>query len=120
MSRFALLPIAFMFIVSTGCFKEPCANEVLDEVPSPDRNLKAVVFVRNCGATTGLSTQVSVLGIDEVIENEPGNVFIIEPDGDVNAKWISASSLELEHPARTEVFRQMSEYRGTEITYLPR
>ncbi len=37
-----------------------CGNEILKEVRSPTGKMKGVVFQRDCGATTGFSTQVSV------------------------------------------------------------
>ena len=60
--------------VRTG-FRHSCGNELLREVASPDGKMKAVVFQRDCAATTGFITQVSVLSKDEKLPNESGNVF---------------------------------------------
>lgn len=54
-----------------------CANRVLRELPSPDGSRRAVIFDRDCGATTGFSTQVSVVGADDVPAGT-GNVFIAD------------------------------------------
>lgn len=40
---------------------EMCANRVAVEAKSPDNRYKAVIFERDCGATTDFSTQVSIL-----------------------------------------------------------
>ena len=53
-----------------------CGNDVLAEVPSPDRRFRLVAFNRDCGATTGFSTQVSLLKLHEALPNSEGNVFI--------------------------------------------
>jgi hypothetical protein len=37
-----------------------------------------VAFERDCGATTGLSSHVSILPVDELLENDPGNIFIVD------------------------------------------
>jgi len=37
----------------------PCGNDVLTDLPSPDGKYKVVVFQRDCGATTGFSTQTT-------------------------------------------------------------
>ena len=37
-----------------------CGNDLVKEVPSPNGKMKAVVFQRDCGATTGFSTQISL------------------------------------------------------------
>ena len=50
---------SFVWLLS-GMFDSLCGNTLLAETPSPEGNLRAVVFERNCGATTSFSTQVSV------------------------------------------------------------
>jgi hypothetical protein len=47
-----------------GCRSDPlvtCRNSAVLETPSPGAELKAVVFTRDCGATTGTGTHVSIL-----------------------------------------------------------
>ena len=57
----ALVVIAFgVFLYQT--FANMCGNEILGEFASPDRKKKVVVFQRDCGATTGFSTQASLFG----------------------------------------------------------
>jgi hypothetical protein len=53
-----------------------CDNHVLRSVPSPDGWYRAVVFERDCGATTGFSPQVSVLPAWEPLWGY-GNVLIL-------------------------------------------
>jgi hypothetical protein len=53
-----------------------CGNEVVQKAVSPDGTRRAVVFQRDCGATTGFSTQISIIGSSEDLPNEGGNVFI--------------------------------------------
>jgi len=59
-------------------FGGACQNQVFKEYNSPDQSLKAVVFQRDCGATTGFSTQISILESDENLDNESGNIFIVK------------------------------------------
>ena len=63
-------------------FEGMCANRISAEYPSPDGLRRAVVFERDCGATTGFSAQVSVLRRGEILGNEGGNVCVVEADGD--------------------------------------
>ncbi len=44
----------------SGC-SDACSNSVVARANSPDGLHSAVMFQRDCGATTGFSTQVSVL-----------------------------------------------------------
>ena len=55
-----------------------CQNQVYKEYLSPDKSLKAVIFQRDCGATTGFSTQISIIDANDTLENERGNIYIID------------------------------------------
>lgn len=64
-----------------GQFPDLCGNQILRTALSPDGRLKAVVFERDCGATTGFSTQVSVLAAGQKLPNEAGNLFVADNGG---------------------------------------
>lgn len=38
-----------------------CANEIKDQIPSPDRKHWAVIYRRDCGATTGWEIDVAIV-----------------------------------------------------------
>jgi hypothetical protein len=76
----AVLTLLAMFEISCLNLAGGCGNEILKEVRSPSGKTKAVVFQRDCGATTGFSTQVSVLRSDQQLPNEGGNVFVADTD----------------------------------------
>jgi hypothetical protein len=65
------------FAFSSCQLSDLCGNEVIQETQSPNKKLKAVIFSRDCGATTGTSTQLSILKADEELINEGGNTFVI-------------------------------------------
>lgn len=69
-----VLLIASMTL-TTGCADLLCGNDVIDDVASPSGRNHAVVFHRDCGATTGLSVQVSVLPAGKQLPNETGDAF---------------------------------------------
>lgn len=54
-----------------------CVNEIYSEVQSPGNKYKAVAFQRDCGATTGFSTQISILNLGDALENDSGDIYII-------------------------------------------
>jgi hypothetical protein len=85
------MPLRFgLFMVTVCCAGcvDPCGNAVLSEEYSPNREFRAVVFERDCGATTGFSTQVSVLTANGQFltqpswlhSTQPGNVFVADTD----------------------------------------
>ncbi len=53
-----------------------CVNTIYQTEVSPDKTHRAVIFQRNCGATTGFSTQVSILGHDDALPEGKGNTYI--------------------------------------------
>jgi hypothetical protein len=73
-----------------GGWSNMCGNYIYQEIPSPDGQYKVIVFQRDCGATTGFSTQVSILGAAQELSNVSGNIFIIDGHPDytnVQVKW---------------------------------
>ncbi len=124
-----LLATAGMYALS-AFFADPCGNTVVAEVLSPDPRYKAVVFHRDCGATTGFSTQVSVIRALDPLPNESGNVFVADgqhgttpPTGagglEVGAWWKSGTSLVISHPPGARVFKQATEILGVQVAYEP-
>jgi hypothetical protein len=74
----ALLGLAILAIAGFWLFgPDMCGNEVISESHSPDGAKKIVVFQRGCGATTGFSTQASLLLSDMPLPNKPGNLIIV-------------------------------------------
>jgi hypothetical protein len=82
--------IAASVVAFGAALRGMCGNEELSSIPAPDGRLRAVVFQRDCGATTGYSRQLSVLGAAEALPNEAGNVLAFGDRGqpDPNAPWV--------------------------------
>ncbi len=54
-----------------------CDNQIISQMLSPEKDLKAILFTRDCGATTTTSYQVSVLNPWDSLSNaDSGNVFV--------------------------------------------
>jgi hypothetical protein len=49
------------FLLSTEACSDLCGNRVIETALAPDGKTKALVFERDCGATTDFSTHVSIL-----------------------------------------------------------
>ncbi|HEY5713617.1 MAG TPA: hypothetical protein VIT38_17105 [Allosphingosinicella sp.] len=110
----------------TGCLDDMCGNRVLDTVASPDWRQAAVIFERDCGATTRASTQVSILPAGEV-PSEAGNVFVAETDTGsdpsrtrgpgVEVAWLGPNQLRIRYPRSATIFKRLEERVGVQITY---
>jgi hypothetical protein len=89
-------------------FFEMCGNEIYKEYLSPNGSLKAVVFQRDCGATTGFSTQISIIKRNAMVANKAGNVFISDGhprDTSPIVTWLSDSELEISKNGAVPVYK---------------
>ncbi len=102
--------------VLAGC-GEMCANEPVASVLSPSGANKAVVFTRDCGATTGWSTQVSILRGSEQLRNEGGNTLVVEGKAPVQVTWKSDSAVTLSGAAEGRLFKQERAVNGVAVVY---
>lgn len=110
----------------TAC-GDVCENTLVKSVASPDGQRRAVLFERNCGATTGFSTHISILDGDDRPSGS-GNVFIANADNDVAAsalwggpwadvQWISATQLQLTHDAGAAVYKAKQQIGDIRVSY---
>lgn len=89
-------------------FSGICGNNIEKETYSPDKQLKAVVFVRDCGALGSAHTHISVLRSSEDLPNEAGNTFSCRylP---LRTRWVSPRKLKVEHePTAASPLQQRS------------
>ena len=101
------------FILSS-LFDGMCGNEIFQEVYSPDNEYKAVVFQRDCGATTGYSTQISILKAPAKLPNESGNIFAMDgyPDWtEVNINWETNRLVSISYSGGYEVLNRKDTIR---------
>jgi hypothetical protein len=105
-----------------------CRNQIISESNAPGDAMKYVVFQRDCGATTGFSTQVSLIKVGETLKNEVGNAFIADTNHDeapsgagggseVRIKWVSDTHIEIHHHQFTRVFRAERAVDGVQVDY---
>lgn len=90
-----------------GALRPACTNTVVETVASPDDAWHAVLFERSCGATSGFTSQVSVLPSGRALPDLSGNA-LVTMNGD------TASSTEWGGPL-VEV--HWTDLRHVEITY---
>jgi hypothetical protein len=101
----------------SACEDTLCGNEVLNETPAPGDRNRAIVFERDCGATTDFSTQVSILGKNQAARNEGGNVFVAGSKLSVSVRWTSPDHLVITYPAQAKVFLRQTKLGGVTVSY---
>lgn len=105
-----------------------CGNKILNVTPSPDGKLTAITFQRDCGGTTDLSSQVSILPAPSSLPRLAGNTFIsdtshgaapVGPGGGpaLVVRWLSSSSLTITHHAAARIFLAQRRVAGVDVQY---
>ncbi|MDP5205496.1 hypothetical protein ORI99_00335 [Alishewanella sp. SMS9] len=112
LGKIAFIISAIVVIAFYLWLPDMCGNYFHSERFSPNGEFKAVTFQRDCGATTGFSTQISILDADDKLENEMGNVFRMSGHPDKvapNVVWESDSVLKIDkHITGKEYFTETS------------
>lgn len=94
-----------------------CENEVSQTVLSPSGKLKVLVFSRDCGATTGFNTQVSIIPSSDALPDDGGNALILRGEVPLKVEWRSDSSLQLNGLGSAKLFKQEHAVAGVTIGY---
>jgi hypothetical protein len=120
--------VVLLGVFSAGC-SDPCRNTIIDTRTDPSGRMSAVLFQRDCGATTGFSTQISILDAGEKLSGS-GNTFISD-DGHsaadaaswggpwVEMRWQSADHLLVRYDADSRTFEQDENVAGVRVTFKP-
>ncbi|MDQ1144041.1 hypothetical protein QE429_000868 [Bacillus sp. SORGH_AS 510] len=92
-----------------------CGNDIQREIPSPNGEKVAYVFLRSCGATTVFSPQLSILDKGDDLENEGGNTF--KSDKSFTIEWVDKKSLKVVYPSSSKPFEMDKRVNGVSIEY---
>ena len=109
-----------------GC-ADTCGNTVVTRMLSPDGKHEAILFRRDCGATTGFSTQISVLKTGKSASGS-GNAFVADDDhgkartGDwggpwAEVKWLAADHLLIRYADKSRIFDRSDDVGEVALSY---
>ena len=101
-------------VILGGC--GACGSDVVDHEISPNGELKAVSYLYDCGATSGFSTQVSIIDASEEITSS-GNVLVTDGKNKIRVKWLSDSELTIKNTIGLKSFKKVDDYDGINISY---
>lgn len=98
--------VAFLALSTTGCSDVLCGRVEERRFASPDGEVDAVVSYLDCGATTSLVHDVSVVS-KGMVPSDGDQIMIIAKARRIDANWYSNSSFEVSYEAReVEVLKQ--------------
>jgi hypothetical protein len=78
--------------------------------------MDAVVFSRDCGATTGYSTQLSIVPSGHLPESS-GNVLVLDGSVPLKLSWPSDGSLSVSGLGQGKIFHQSNQVSGVAVSY---
>jgi hypothetical protein len=115
-----------MAYLTSGC-SDGCENSTISTAGAPTGDLEAVLFQRDCGATTGFTSQVSIEYVGKATSG-PGDVFIADTDHGaasaaswggpwVELRWLSPQNLLIRYDAKARVFTQNESVSGVTVSY---
>ena len=115
---FAMLPLGACDTI------DGCGNTVASRLLSPDGKHAAILFERNCGATTGFSTQVSIVAAN-ASPGGKGNTYIANggstpaPWGGpwARIRWLGPNRLEISYDPTSRIALQESQVAGVSIDW---
>lgn len=105
-----------ILIALSGC-GAGCGSEIASTIESPRGGHVAVIFNRNCGATTGFNTQLSVLAKGDAVPKEAGNTFIADGSLALRVRWVSESELVVAGFQGATIFKQEKLTNGVVVSY---
>lgn len=99
---------------------EMCENTVMKQIASPDKSLNAVVYQRDCGSGSGISTNVSVLPSSNPFPERKGNLFIVEgreATGMMHVKWTGLQKLTIVYKGQSKVLKTNNQMQDVTVEY---
>lgn len=102
--------VVLFWLLSAGCGNQPYQQFV-----SENGLYKAVVFQRDCGATTGFSTQMSIIAADEELcDNCAGDLFSADGHPEENKlklQWNGDTELQVVLPDGIKIYRRETQWQ---------
>jgi len=110
--------VSILYLLPQFGFLFECEVTELAIHPSPDGQSIASIFRRDCGATTGLVTGVSMRsGGWHLVPRRSDEVIVIDGEERVDTKWQSDQELEIIIPSAASVFSRKHSWNDIKIVF---
>jgi len=111
-------------LVLAGCGDALCANRVTQRVLSPDGSREAVVYERDCGATTAYASHV-VIGAPGLVPQGSSALFVATRgnmhrdwgNAEARVDWAGPDRLTITYDALSELFKQDESMDDVAVSY---
>lgn len=97
-----------------------CIDSVVSETSSINNQYIATLFQRDCGATTSISTIVSIRDKQDNFAGDRDDfVFVVKGEQQIDVKWVPNNKLQITS-CETNVFIKKAVWNGIRIEYVKR
>ena len=124
----ALLALLMLLLLISSCkclfaslWSGLCGSYIYQQAASPNGKYRVVVFQQDCGATTGFSTNLSLLRTNQALGQQSGNMIRASghPDWfDIGVEWQDDTHVTITHNGRWKPSTQKETVRGVHINYV--
>lgn len=95
-----------------------CDVTEIAKVPSPQGDLVAIVFEKDCGATTSFNTQIALVRNDAWAHLLPLHAFVVVNErGNLHPVWVDNNKIRISLPQNDEVYLREKHALGVTISY---
>jgi hypothetical protein len=112
--------VAFLAAVALSGCGELCKNELVQTLRSPDGRFDAVVFTRSCAASTGYTTQLSILPAETVLPDTEGNALVVHGDPRIVVRWETRRRLRVTGLGDVNAKLKLTRIGEVEVRYVER
>ena len=104
-------------------------NTFIKQKANASKTIKAILFLKEGGATVPISYQVSVIPYNNSLDNDdPGNVFTVDTDhgktyldsGSINFTWLSNTILQIDYDKKLRTFIMEQKVDDISVEYKAR
>ncbi len=97
--------------------KSECENIITSTIKNPSNSYVAILFSRDCGATTSFTTNVSIIKHNQILPNKAGNIYIAEDlQKNSSIHWLNTNTLHIKG-ASYKTFKQKYIYDNIKLKY---
>lgn len=103
-------------LLTNGCFDWECTVSGVQEMSGLAGNQKVIAYVRNCGATSDYTVNVSFVEPGRDIKKEPGEIFFANHGHEIVLEKISPDSVKIIYFA-PDILKKKSKMNGINFIY---
>lgn len=103
-------------LLTNGCFDWECTVSGEQEISGLAGNQKVIAYVRNCGATSDYTVNVSFVEPGRDIKKKPGEIFFANHSSEIVLEKISSDTVKIIYFA-ADILKKKSRVNGINFIY---